>query len=217
MTTPPTIDVAALSHELRSPLHTIMTLSELLQDQPDAPLELRRKLADHIGASARELLDVLNGLIALTRARAGRETLEISAIAPQDVAQSAVHALRGSHPSARVDADCPSSVPAIDSDAGLLRQLFIALGEHALRASGAAGSVTLAVAAPAAGEIVVSVAHTRSLQPTPRSAQARATLALELAEALAGLLGGALRVSDSDATQTLSVSLRALRAESASQ
>ncbi len=76
--------VANISHELRSPLHSILGLSDALEQRGDAlPAERRAKYISTIQASARRLLALVNDLLDLAKLEAGRMTFEFE---PLDVA-----------------------------------------------------------------------------------------------------------------------------------
>ena len=77
--------VANISHELRSPLHSILGLSDSLEQRGDAlPAERRAKYLGTIQASARRLLALVNDLLDLAKLEAGRMTFEFESL---DVAE----------------------------------------------------------------------------------------------------------------------------------
>jgi signal transduction histidine kinase/CheY-like chemotaxis protein len=68
--------VANVSHEFRTPLHTILGLSKLLLDASDGPLtDEQRKQLRYIRTSAEELSELVNDLLDLSRAEAGKVQL----------------------------------------------------------------------------------------------------------------------------------------------
>ncbi|MBL8954609.1 MAG: response regulator [Myxococcaceae bacterium] len=65
--------VANVSHEFRTPRHTILGLSKLLVSSPSEPLsEEQKKQVGFIRASAEELTAMVNDLLDLSKAEAGR-------------------------------------------------------------------------------------------------------------------------------------------------
>ena len=216
MTPRPKSDAATLAHDLRGPLHTILALSDLLHNDIASSNEQRRELAALIEAAGRDLLDVINDLVALARASRHCEVLEPGHVSLADAARSAISALRVTHPRAVIDADCHAALPPFRSDAGLIRRLMIALGDHAIRSSGDDTRVALSVETMGAETTVIAVTSSPHAPAPPISACARATLSLDLAQALACLLGGNV-VTTSDVTgRCVSVRLPALRAMSGS-
>jgi signal transduction histidine kinase/DNA-binding response OmpR family regulator len=68
--------VANVSHEFRTPLHTILGLSGILLDASDGPLtEEQRKQIRYIRTSAEELQQLVNDLLDLSKAEAGKAQL----------------------------------------------------------------------------------------------------------------------------------------------
>ena len=65
--------LADISHELRSPLQTVIGFAELLAEENEGPLtEKQRRFLGHIQSDARHLLDLMNDLLDLSRIEAGR-------------------------------------------------------------------------------------------------------------------------------------------------
>lgn len=70
--------VANVSHEFRTPLHAILGLAQLLADGADGPLtDEQRKQVVFIRSSAEELLALVNDVLDLTRAEAGRAPMRL--------------------------------------------------------------------------------------------------------------------------------------------
>jgi signal transduction histidine kinase/CheY-like chemotaxis protein len=68
--------VANVSHEFRTPLHTILGLSSILLDASDGPLtEEQRKQVRYIRTSAEELQQLVNDLLDLSKAESGKAQL----------------------------------------------------------------------------------------------------------------------------------------------
>lgn len=67
--------VAKISHELRSPLTGVITLTQLLEENPRTPVTTRDDVA-LIGESCRTMLRIVNDLLDHAKLQAGRMTLE---------------------------------------------------------------------------------------------------------------------------------------------
>jgi signal transduction histidine kinase/CheY-like chemotaxis protein len=68
--------VANVSHEFRTPLHTILGLSGILLDASDGPLsDEQRKQVRYIRTSAEELQQLVNDLLDLSKAESGKAQL----------------------------------------------------------------------------------------------------------------------------------------------
>ena len=62
-----------MSHELRSPLHTVIGFSELLAEETEGMLnEKQKRFIGHIHADSLHLLDLINDLLDLSKIEAGR-------------------------------------------------------------------------------------------------------------------------------------------------
>lgn len=78
--------VANVSHEFRTPLHTIMGMSKLLMDETDGVLsEEQVKQIRYIRTSAEELSALVNDLLDLSKAESGRGALRIERFRAEDL------------------------------------------------------------------------------------------------------------------------------------
>ncbi|MEX1047008.1 MAG: PAS domain S-box protein [Actinomycetota bacterium] len=78
--------LAAVSHEMRSPLTSVLGLSLTLEQQPDLPSEERADLIERLSSNARKLQDLLTNLLDLDRLSRGvitpqRRPTDIGALA----------------------------------------------------------------------------------------------------------------------------------------
>lgn len=65
--------LASMSHELRSPLHTITGFSELLEEEIEGPLnEKQKRFVQHIYRDSQHLLALINDILDLSKIEAGR-------------------------------------------------------------------------------------------------------------------------------------------------
>lgn len=202
--------LANVSHELRAPVTAIIGLGRLLTDaSSDSLTEEQGRQVDLIRGSATDLLSLVNDLLDLAKAEAGR-------IEPNwaDVDLKAVFGqLRGTlrplitRPEVQLIIDDPA-VATLRSDEVLLAQILRNLLTNALKFT-AAGSVRLSVRTVAGdAEFVVTDTgagippelHERIFEefyqvPGSTALNGKGTgLGLPYARRLAGLLGGALRV-----------------------
>jgi len=70
--------LASMSHELRSPLHTIIGFAELLADELEGPLnEKQKRFAAHIQRDSQHLLTLINDILDLSKIEAGRMELRV--------------------------------------------------------------------------------------------------------------------------------------------
>ncbi|MBL7260870.1 sensor histidine kinase [Paractinoplanes lichenicola] len=202
--------LANVSHELRAPVTAVIGLSRLLGDDSSDPLTIeQRRQVDLIRSSASDLLTLVNDLLDLAKAEAGR-------IEPQ-WAQVDLKAMFGqlrgtlrplaTRPEVEFVVDEPG-VAAFRSDEVLLARVLRNLLTNALKFT-AEGEVRLAVR-PVGDDVEFTVSdtgtgiavelHERVFEefyqvPGSKSLSGKGTgLGLPYARRLAGILGGALRV-----------------------
>src|SRR5206468_162094 len=80
--------VSTMSHELRTPLNVIIGYTEMLREGAVGPITLgQRELIDRLDARGRELLELIEATLHVGRLEAGRDMVEISAVALGDLLQ----------------------------------------------------------------------------------------------------------------------------------
>ncbi len=84
--------IANISHELKTPLHSVLGLSELLHEA-DSPEDLAR-MVTRIGVNARRLLAIVNDLLDFSRLIANKETLFLEPIALQPLLTEVIDSVR---------------------------------------------------------------------------------------------------------------------------
>ncbi len=78
--------LASMSHELRSPLHTIIGFTELLSDELEGPLnEKQKRFAAHIQRDSQHLLTLINDILDLSKIEAGRIELRMETFAARNL------------------------------------------------------------------------------------------------------------------------------------
>jgi signal transduction histidine kinase len=84
--------VSTMSHELRTPLNVIIGYTEMLREGAVGPVTSgQRELIDRLDARGRELLELIEATLHVGRLEAGRDMVEIAAVALADLMQ-ALHA-----------------------------------------------------------------------------------------------------------------------------
>ncbi|GLY05763.1 MULTISPECIES: sensor histidine kinase [Actinoplanes] len=202
--------LANVSHELRAPVTAIIGLGRLLTDPGSDDLtEEQSRQVDLIRTSATDLLSLVNGLLDLAKAEAGRIEPNWSEVDLKAVFGQLRGTLRpmATRPEVEFVVEEPS-LPTLRSDEVLLAQVLRNLLTNALKFT-AEGSVRLTVR-PVDGdaEFVVSDTgtgippelHERVFEefyqvPGSKPVSGKGTgLGLPYARRLAGILGGGLRV-----------------------
>jgi PAS domain S-box-containing protein len=138
--------LATMSHELRTPLNPIIGFSELLQDQHFGTLnEKQQQYIDRILTSGRHLLSLINGILDLAKAEAGRLDLEPEPLNLPLALQTAVNGIRPQTEPRELDLHldvehCPASLMA---DPLRLRQILDCLLSNAVKFTPSGGRVTV--------------------------------------------------------------------------
>jgi PAS domain S-box-containing protein len=84
-----------MSHELRSPLHTVIGFAELLAEEREGPLnEKQRRFVGHIKTDSLHLLDLINDLLDLSKVEAGRLELRYEVFAIDAVIAEAISSVQ---------------------------------------------------------------------------------------------------------------------------
>lgn len=83
--------LASMSHELRSPLHTIIGFSELLAEGLEGPLnDKQKRFIQHIQRDSQHLLTLINDILDLSKIEAGRLEFHIEALSLQPLIEETV-------------------------------------------------------------------------------------------------------------------------------
>jgi len=72
--------LATMSHELRTPLNIILGYTEMLLDNRDSLSHDQRRLLERVSMSSKELLDLINATLDVSRFEAGRLPIDIGEV-----------------------------------------------------------------------------------------------------------------------------------------
>ena len=129
--------LAAVSHDLRTPLATIVAAASSLQAQGERlGRDERERMLGSIVAQARHLGDITDNALELVRLAAGPHTLRREWQALEEIVGSVVARLRGGPCGARLEAAVEPALPLVRGDAMLLAQLLANLLDNACRHAG---------------------------------------------------------------------------------
>jgi two-component system sensor histidine kinase KdpD len=145
----------SVSHDLRSPLTTISTASEMLAE-PDGLLSEDDRLAllASIREQARRLDRLVGNLLDLSRLEAGAASPLLELWSVDELVGRSLDAVGAE--ADRVVVSLPAECPAVRADAAQLERVLVNLMENALRYSSPAEPVELKVSVRD-GEVVVSI------------------------------------------------------------
>ncbi|MFP5335392.1 MAG: DUF4118 domain-containing protein, partial [Actinomycetes bacterium] len=199
--------LAAVSHDLRTPLAAIRAASSslLLRDVEWSPRD-RDELVETVADGAERLQALIDNLLDLSRLQAGVVQPVLSPVALDEVVGPALDGVDDG----AVHVDVPDDLPLVRTDAGLLERVLANLLENAVRHATDAPQPVSLTARPADGELEVLVvdhgpgvpdeAKQQVFEPFQRlddaTARGGAGLGLAVARGLATAVGGRLAARD---------------------
>jgi signal transduction histidine kinase/CHASE3 domain sensor protein len=153
--------LASMSHELRTPLSAILGFADLLMTSPKEQLSQRaRESLERIKRNGEHLLGLINDVLDLAKAEAGRVEVRLAAVNVGQLARAClaeVDSLR-SGKDIRLLADVPESPIEAMTDAQRVRQILLNLLSNAIKFTDQ-GEVVLSVRSTA-NEIQLAVRDT---------------------------------------------------------
>lgn len=127
----------AVSHDLRTPLASIVGASSTLLENPDLSEETRRELLGAINMDARWLTRVTENLLSVTKFAGGRVELKKEAEVVEEIVSNAIVKFRKEHPDLRFVVERPDRILLALMDATLIVQVLINLFDNAVEHGGA--------------------------------------------------------------------------------
>ena len=157
--------LANVSHELRTPLTSIIGFADLLRDAASGDGADRSRLARYatnILISGRGLLDIINDLLDLAKIEAGRIEMHRAVFSIRDVCEALADLTRPlfDKKSQEFDMDLAEELPAMNSDAGKLRQVLYNLLSNAHKYTPEYGRITLKAEQSGPGTLRLAVTDT---------------------------------------------------------
>lgn len=138
--------MANVTHELRTPIHGICGLTDLVETGIYGPVtEEQRDAQRSIKQSALSLLRMIDDLLELARADAGRLEPTVGPVDPREVVQASVDAVRWMRGTKDVElrVEIDDELPTVESDARYLKQIVLNLVTNAVKFTSEGGHVTV--------------------------------------------------------------------------
>ncbi len=149
--------VSIASHELRTPMTTLMGYSELLlKDEP--PPEVRREWFELINAESKRLTEIPDDLLDIARINSGIVRVNPQPMALGPLAAEVVSAEGVGSPIHQLTAASPKRLPRVLADRDKVRQVLANLVDNAVKYSPAGGRVSISFRRDASrGRVITSV------------------------------------------------------------
>jgi signal transduction histidine kinase len=156
--------LAYMSHELRSPMNAIVGFSEMMKREVMGPISppKYREYAEDIYGSATHLLSLINDILDLSKAEAGKLQLVESAVDLAAAAEAArrLVAVRAADSHIVLRKKLPANLPLLSGDERMVKQMILNLLANAIKFTPARGIVTLSTGCDESGALFASVADT---------------------------------------------------------
>ena len=131
--------IAMVSHELRSPLASLVGFTELLLDREFTEAQRKQYLETMLN-EGRRLTDLINDFLDLQRMEGGYKRLDLGPADLRTLIARAV-ATAGDDPRWRIEVDVPGDIPLVMADTNAIHQVFINMLSNAHRYSPGGGSI----------------------------------------------------------------------------
>ncbi|BAU64010.1 Multi-sensor Hybrid Histidine Kinase [Stanieria sp. NIES-3757] len=149
--------LANMSHEFRTPLNTILGMSEALQEEVFGNLnEEQQKTIVTIESSGRHLLELINDILDLAKIEAGKLELNIAPTCVQELCQSSLIFIQQQALKKRIqlNINITSDLGLIQVDRRRMRQVLINLLNNAVKFTPSGGLITLEVQVETAAQLI---------------------------------------------------------------
>ncbi|MBZ5635891.1 MAG: PAS domain-containing sensor histidine kinase [Acidobacteriia bacterium] len=153
--------LANISHELRSPLHTVIGFAELLAEEIEGTLnEKQKRFISHIHSDSLHLLELINDLLDLTKIEAGRLELRHEAFNIDPVIEEVLSSVRSRATAKSVDIRTDLAIPTpVFADQMRFRQVLHNLLTNAIKFTPDGGKIWVE-AAPRDSFAEISISDT---------------------------------------------------------
>jgi signal transduction histidine kinase len=154
--------LANMSHEFRTPLNAILGFAELLREKPAADVEKSRRYAENIITSGRSLLMMINDLLDLAKAEAGKIILHFERTSIQQLCEglSAFFLPLTEKKNLLLETEVCPDIPLVHTDAGKVQQILYNLLSNAIKFTPEGGQITVKAEMPDDMTVRISVRDT---------------------------------------------------------
>ena len=156
--------LSRMSHELRTPLNAVMGFAQVLEADPNAPLdETQAQAVTQIINGGEHLLALINEVLDLAQVERGRISLTLEKVEPRALIDDCLPVI--APPADRrgirvADRTTDGTVPAVKADTIRLKQILLNLLSNAVKFNHEGGTVTLDCQTVTTGWLRISVSDT---------------------------------------------------------
>jgi two-component system cell cycle sensor histidine kinase PleC len=156
--------LALMSHELRTPLNAIIGFSEILGTEMFGPLghPRYREYSNDVHGAGKHLLALINDILDLSKAEAGKFELTCEEIVPADIVSECLRLTRGKahEGSLRLTSDLAPGLPNLMVDRLRFKQALLNLCSNAIKFTPPGGKVHVTADQTEDGSFVLAVRDT---------------------------------------------------------
>lgn len=137
--------LANMSHEFRTPLNAILGFSDILRDSPPKDIEKAKRYAGNISESGRNLLVMINDLLDLAKAEAGKIDVRIDKTSIQQLCKGVAGFFWPMIEKKGVEfiLDIEETLPIVSTDAAKVQQILYNFLSNAIKFTPERGKITL--------------------------------------------------------------------------
>ena len=138
--------LANMSHEFRTPLNAILGFAQLLREKPGEDFEKLKRYAQNIIESGRNLLNMINDLLELAKAEAGKIEMRIEKTSIQELCRglSAFFSPLAQEKMIKIRLAIDEDIPLVQTDSGKVQQILYNLLSNAVKFTPQRGKVEIA-------------------------------------------------------------------------
>ena len=140
--------LANISHELKTPLNSIIGFAELLEElaqESGNPQEKQLRYLHNIVSSGRNLLDMINELLQMAKIEAGRVEVVVEPTSVSDLLEGLCAIMRpqAEQKHLRLQVRIPDGLKSVETDPGKLQQILFNFLSNAMRFSPEEGTIVI--------------------------------------------------------------------------
>ncbi len=156
--------LANISHELRTPLNAIIGFGEVIHDELFGAVgnpRYRQYISDILD-SGRHLLGIINDILDVSKAEAGKLDLSEESVHVPKVVESAVRlvAERATQGEIKISRNLAPDLPALIADSRKIKQILLNLLSNAVKFTPPGGTVIVTAQLAENGDLIISTADT---------------------------------------------------------